>query len=196
MEIWTFDYVGAGQKSGYFTALYRSTGTLAWKTQVGPGNFQGGLMWGSATDGQRIYVAEADNNGGAGLLKNYTIYGTNLTIVGGSWAALNAQTGHFIWQTADPNASPLGSGSGYATGPVTLANGVLYVASLEGHFYALNADNGHILWSYQSGGSANSGPTVIKGVVYWGTGSGSGAGANTFYAFHLPGHVDSDDDED
>jgi polyvinyl alcohol dehydrogenase (cytochrome) len=191
------DYVGAGQKSGYFTALYRNTGSLAWTTQVGPGNFQGGIMWGSATDGQKIYVAEADNNGGVPLDKTYTIYGTNLTIIGGSWAALNAQTGHFIWQTPDPNAVGLGNGNGFATGPVTLANGVLYAASLEGHFYALNAANGHILWSYQSGGSANSGPSVIDGVVYWGTGSatGNGTGANTFYAFQLPGHVDSDDDD-
>jgi polyvinyl alcohol dehydrogenase (cytochrome) len=56
------DMVGAGQKSGQFWALDPDSGQVAWVTQVGPGGTLGGLEWGSATDGDRIYVAETNTN--------------------------------------------------------------------------------------------------------------------------------------
>ena len=55
------ELVGAGQKSGMFWAFKRKTGELAWKTQVTPGGVTGGLQWGSATDGRRIFVAAANS---------------------------------------------------------------------------------------------------------------------------------------
>ncbi len=33
------DFVGAGQKSGFFLALDRDTGSLEWASSAGPGNF-------------------------------------------------------------------------------------------------------------------------------------------------------------
>jgi polyvinyl alcohol dehydrogenase (cytochrome) len=52
--------LGIGQKSGFYWAIDPSTGKVVWSTQIGPGSFAGGMEWGSATDGQRVYVAESD----------------------------------------------------------------------------------------------------------------------------------------
>jgi polyvinyl alcohol dehydrogenase (cytochrome) len=49
--------IGAGQKSGIYYALDPDSGAVLWQTQVGPGSSLGGMEWGSASDGQRIYVA-------------------------------------------------------------------------------------------------------------------------------------------
>ena len=58
------DLVGAGQKSGQYWALDPDTGAVVWVTQAGPGGTSGGLQWGSAVDGQRIYTANANSGDG------------------------------------------------------------------------------------------------------------------------------------
>ena len=67
--------LGAGQKSGIYYAFDPDTGAVLWRTQVGPGSSLGGMEWGSATDGKRIYVAIANFYG----LPNASGYA-------GSWA--------------------------------------------------------------------------------------------------------------
>ena len=52
--------IGAGQKSGIYYAFDPDTGAELWHTQVGPGSSLGGIEWGSASDGNRIYVAIAN----------------------------------------------------------------------------------------------------------------------------------------
>ena len=56
------ELVGAGQKSGQYWALDPNTGAVVWTTQTGPGGTAGGLQWGSAVDGRRIYTANANSN--------------------------------------------------------------------------------------------------------------------------------------
>src|SRR5262249_26859254 len=56
-------YVGAGQKSGEYWLLDAATGAIKWSAAPGPGSTLGGIEWGPATDGKRIYVAEANFNG-------------------------------------------------------------------------------------------------------------------------------------
>src|SRR5262252_2254897 len=74
--------LGAGQKSGIYYALDPDTGAELWQTQVGPGSSLGGMEWGSASDGIRIYVA----------ISNF--YGIPTQFgAGGSWAALDPETG-------------------------------------------------------------------------------------------------------
>ena len=58
----TRDVVGAGQKSGQYWTLDPDTGAVDWVTQAGPGGTAGGLQWGSAVDGQRVYTANANSN--------------------------------------------------------------------------------------------------------------------------------------
>jgi polyvinyl alcohol dehydrogenase (cytochrome) len=170
--------LGAGQKSGLYYAFNPDTGALLWQTQVGPGGHSGGIMWGSATDGQRIYVAIANVN------KISYAAGT-----AGSWAALNPANGAILWQVPDPNGA-------MGTGPVAVANGVVYVTSTAGtstskNMLALNAATGKTLWSYASGATTIGGATIVNGVVYWGTGyargSGYTGGNKSFYAFSING---------
>jgi polyvinyl alcohol dehydrogenase (cytochrome) len=171
--------VGAGQKSGTYWEADASTGHILWGTQVGPGGSLGGMEWGSATDGTRIYVAEADSN-----KVSYTPAGSTEAITSGSWAALDPVTGAIIWQTPDPSA-------GVDIGAVSTANGVVYAGSLTGYMYAMNAATGSVLWDDQGQGSSIAGPAIVNGVVYWGNGYAHlgpsvGTGSTTFYAFTLP----------
>jgi polyvinyl alcohol dehydrogenase (cytochrome) len=67
---------------------------------------------------------------------------------------------------------------------------VMYAGSSSGFMYALDAATGKILWSFASGGSVKSGPSIVDGVLYWGSGYsvasfGGEAGGNKLYAFSL-----------
>ena len=177
--------VGAGQKSGQYWALDAASGKILWSTAPGPGSTLGGIEWGPATDGKRIYVAEENFNG-----IPYPIPGGG-TITTGSWAALDPATGNVLWQAADPSHNLFGGGN--ALGPVSVANGVLYVPSMSGTMRALDAANGKTLWSFQAAGSVNTGAVVVNGVVYWGSGYAhlgipGWTGSTTFYAFSINGN--------
>lgn len=171
--------IGAGQKSGIYYALDPDTGAPLWQTQVGPGSSLGGMEWGSASDGQRIYVA---------IVNMYGIpYAAGSA---GSWAALDPATGAILWQVADPNGA-------IDLGPMAVSNGVVYASSLARsatapNMFALDAATGTALWSYVPGVSVNGGATIVKDTVYWGSGYsnlGLGTGGNnTFYAFAVGGN--------
>jgi polyvinyl alcohol dehydrogenase (cytochrome) len=167
--------IGAGQKSGIYYALDPDTGAELWHTQVGPGSSLGGMEWGSATDGNRIYVAIAN------------FYGIPYSAgSAGSWAALDPATGAIHWQKADPNGA-------VDIGPMAVANGVVYAASMSGSatsptMLALDAATGNSLWSFPAGSSVNAGATIVKDTVYWGSGYAhlgipGYTSNNKFYAF-------------
>jgi polyvinyl alcohol dehydrogenase (cytochrome) len=170
--------LGAGQKSGIYYALDPKTGATLWQTPVGPGSSLGGMEWGSATDGKRIYVQIAN------------FYGIPSPAGGsaGSWAALDPATGAVLWQKPDPNGA-------VDIGPMTVANGVVYASSMSGTpgaatMLAFDAATGDTLWSYAAGSSVNAGATIVNGVVYWGSGYAhlgipGYTGNNQFYAFSL-----------
>jgi polyvinyl alcohol dehydrogenase (cytochrome) len=170
--------VGFGQKSGMYWALNTSDGSIAWGTQVGPGGNLGGVEWGTATDGRRIYVALTNNEHFNYVLAN------GQTITGSAWNALDPSTGKILWQTPDPL-----QGLNFNFGSVSVANGVMYAGALDGHMYAFDASTGKILWSYLTGGSILGSPAIVSGVVYWGSGYARSGGTpnNVFYAFALPG---------
>ena len=175
------ELLGAGQKSGQYWAFDPDTGVVEWVTKAGPGGVLGGLIWGSAVDGERIYTANAN----AGHSPWNLVGGANIDY--GFWSALDAATGEILWQTPDPIPGNVNQG------PVTVANGVVYACSLDvdGHMYAMDAASGEVLWSFTSGGSCNAGAAVVNGTVYWGSGYASLAdflgstGNNQLYAFEL-----------
>jgi len=171
--------LGAGQKSGIYYALDPDTGAVLWQTQVGPGSSLGGMEWGSASDGKRIYVSIAN------------LYGIPFAAgSAGSWAALDPATGAILWQTADPNGA-------IALGPMAVANDVVYASSMAGEankptMLALDAATGITLWSYAAGSSVNAGATVVGGTLYWGSGYAhlgipGFTGNNKFFAFTRDG---------
>jgi polyvinyl alcohol dehydrogenase (cytochrome) len=172
--------IGAGQKSGIYYALDPDTGVQLWHTQVGPGSSLGGMEWGSASDGKRIYV------------QNTNLYGLPSPAGGsaGSWAALDPATGAILWQQADPN--------GFVdVGPMAVANGVVYASSMAGSpgaptMLALDAATGKTLWGFAAGSSVNAGATIVQDTVYWGSGYThlpipGFTGNNKFYAFTVNG---------
>ena len=171
--------VGFGQKSGIYWALNADTGNIVWSTPVGPGGTLGGIEWGTATDGQRIYVAIANSGH-----QPYTLVPSGHQITWGAWSALDVATGRILWQTADPIAGAADEGS------VSVANGVMYAGSYAGQMYALDTMTGNILWSFESGGSVLDGPSIVNGDVYWGSGYRKippGIGNNKVYVFTLSG---------
>ncbi|KUM95981.1 hypothetical protein AQI95_42915 [Streptomyces yokosukanensis] len=186
------DLLGIGQKSGVYYALEPATGKVVWQTQVGPGGPLGGIQWGSATDGKRIYVGIGN---GAHLPWTITAAdGTKSTVDSGFFAAVDAATGEIEWQTADPQGK---DGKWLDDSFITHANGVMYAGSSAPsgtNMYALDADSGKILWDFASGGSVWGGAAVVDGSVYWGSGyyiSNVGEGLsghnNKLYRFTLDG---------
>jgi polyvinyl alcohol dehydrogenase (cytochrome) len=168
--------VGAGEKNGVYWLIDANTGQVIWKTVTGPGGLQGGIMWGTATDGKQIYIAQADDD----HVKYKLINGK--TIDYGSIAAVDAATGRVIWQIADPKGAS-------DKGALTVANGVLYAGSMSGYMYAIDTSTRKILWSDRGQGSSIAGPAVVGSYVYWGNGYaryGVGTGSTTFYAFKIP----------
>jgi polyvinyl alcohol dehydrogenase (cytochrome) len=65
---------------------------------------------------------------------------------------------------------------------------VVYGGSLSGKMFALDAHTGGILWQYTTAGSVIDGPSIVNGVLYWGSGYGrvGGTGNNKLYAFGVP----------
>jgi len=204
------DVVGVGEKSGVYLLLDAKTGKFIWNTLIGPGGDQGGMEWGTAFDGHRIYASITNHHHiPYELTQNGVI--SNTTATGGSWAALDPETGKILWQTADPGLitltgpTPPGAGifGSWALAPVTSANGIVYAASMAhqsptaDQMFALDGKTGEILWRYSTGDpvnptghSVNAGPAVVDGTVYWGSGyarSAEGNGNKKFYAFSIDG---------
>ena len=88
------DILLAGQKSGPVFGINPDTGEVLWRTQVGIGGFLGGIEWGMASDGSRLYVANTDvlaaETGRPGLF------------------ALDPATGKDLWYTPSPHAGATG----------------------------------------------------------------------------------------
>ena len=143
------DLVVFGQKSGLLWAFDPKDGTLRWSTAVGPGGIFGGIEWGTATDGKRIYVAISNTSHVPTKLIN------GQTATGRFWNAVDAATGKILWQTADPDGA-----SDY--GAVSEANGLVSGGSLSGKMFALDAHTGGILWQYTTAGSVIDGPSIVK----------------------------------
>ena len=99
----TEQLVGVGQKSGYLLGARPVDRQARVAHPIGPGGAGGGILWGSATDGTRIYAAEADtgrcHTSSRGLARS-----RGETVTGGSWTAMDAATGAILWQTPDPQS--------------------------------------------------------------------------------------------
>lgn len=152
-------------------------------TQAAPPGLTGGLQWGSATDDKRIYVAVANSGltGGGVTPEVWTLKDGTSTTAGG-WAALNPKTGEVIWETKDPMGSR-------AEAAVSVANDVMFGCNLEpgaGRMYALNAKTGAPLWSFATNRPCNAGPSIVDGMVFWGSGTfGPGPSPKLVYGFGL-----------
>jgi polyvinyl alcohol dehydrogenase (cytochrome) len=193
------DIVGIGEKSGIYWALNADDGSVVWNTQVGPGSALGGIEWGTATDGNRIYAPIANSYG-----VPYALQPSGTLVNGGSWAALDPATGNILWQTATPGACsgsiPNVAQGCMGLGPASVAKGVVFAGSMDLNpasptMFALDAATGAVLWSFVAGSSVIAGPAIVRNSIYWGSGyrrfgPGLGTPNNKLFAFSIGGGGD------
>ena len=137
------DAVGAGDKAGVYKALDRDTGEELWSTKLTEGGLQGGVMASAAVHDGSVYVTSNKASTTAELF------------------ALDQHSGDIRWQT---------DVEGHVVGPVTVANGVVYVADNSGRISGFDAAEGERLWSHQTAAQAAGGIAVVDGTVYAGYG--------------------------
>jgi polyvinyl alcohol dehydrogenase (cytochrome) len=192
----------AGQKSSVVHALNAATGEVVWQTKLGQGGRVGGVQWGSAFDGSRVYVALSDvamappPAGARGAQP--TMLGVPLLLdpkTGGGLFALNPQTGAILWKTPHPGCGDKPSCSPAQSAAVTAIPGVVFSGGLDGHLRAYSTIDGKIVWDVdtvreyetvngmKATGGALDGPgaVVVDGMLY----------VNSGYAFigGIPGNV-------
>ncbi len=196
-----------GQKSGMAHALDPDQqGEVLWQTRVGQGSYLGGSQWGSAADGENMYVAVSDVKLSIGIdLKSPQGYTLGLDPKqGGGLHALSLSSGKEVWN-AKPvltcgdrkNCSPAQSAA------VTAIPGAVFSGALDGHLRAYATGTGEVIWDVDTvreyetvngqkahGGSLDGpGPTIAGGLLYVNSGYGSfgGTPGNVLLAFSVDG---------
>ncbi len=154
--------------------LYRVNPLGAPTGQFGRGG-RGSIVWGGATDGQRLYYG----TGASGL------------------SALNVEGGS-VWQFTAPGASGRGN-AGLGAAPTAMP-GVVFQGASDGQLFAVSAVDGKQMWQFNTaqdfdtvnkvkarGGAINtSGAVIVNGMVYVGSGyaiSAGASGGNVLLAF-------------
>ncbi len=197
-----------GQKSGMVHAVDpdRRKGKILWQTRAGAGSALGGSQWGSASDGQKVYVAISDL--GIGGVPDSTVpQGFRLTLdpkKGGGLHALDLKTGKIAWSTKPiPCPETRTDCSPAQSAAVTAIPGVVFSGSVDGHLRAYSASTGEVLWDTDTehefqtvngkpahGGSLDiAGPAVVNGMVFVNSGYGQWGGmpGNVLLAFSVNG---------
>lgn len=136
------EYVLAGQKSGMVWALDAATGKLAWSRQVGRGGTAGGVHFGLAAQGGRLFVAISDMDDGAPR-PDTPRPGIH---------ALDLASGKVLWTAAPPAnvcagrplCIPGNSGAITATPDFVLAG------ADDGFVRAYDAATGKVLWQFDT----------------------------------------------
>lgn len=190
------------QKSGMTYALDPDDrGKLLWERRVGRGGVVGGIQFGSAFDGTKMYVAVSD----MGFVSETIPVGARLVIdpkSGGGFHAIDAATGQVAWSVAPPRcAADRPTCSPAQSAAVTAIRGVAFAGSVDGHLRAYAADDGTVIWDFDTarefvsvngvranGGSMNGpGPTIAGGMLFVSSGYGMGMAGNALLAFSVEG---------
>ncbi|MEI7932909.1 MAG: PQQ-binding-like beta-propeller repeat protein, partial [Alphaproteobacteria bacterium] len=136
------DMLFAPNKSSSMYALDPDTGNYLWPesgmAKHGIGGASGGFLWGSATDGTRIYAPsnDAPGRGKPGLF------------------ALDVKDGHEVWRY---DATPVASCSTWSgrcsqgmPGAATAMPGIVFATSADGHLRAFQTADGKLVWDYDT----------------------------------------------
>ena len=179
----------ATQKSGLIYALDPDQeGKTIWELRVAKGGTQGGILFGSATDGENVYAAISDFTRLTGRVPDPD--------VGGGIVAVGLGSGQQLWHTPPPGCGDRRPCSPAQAAAVSAIPGVVFSGSVDGHLRAYSTRDGEILWDYDTvrefttvngvqakGGSlSNGGPAVVGGIVF----------SNAGYSHHsgvIPGNV-------
>src|SRR4030095_6570913 len=196
-----------GQKSGIVHAIDPdSKGAVLWQTRAGQGSALGGSQWGSASDGQKVFVAISDIGIGAkpdaSLPQGFrSVLDPNK---GGGLHGIDLKTGKIVWSAkpipcaaARTNCSPAQSAA------VTAIPGVVFSGSVDGHLRAYSTATGAVVWDVDTtrefvtvnakpahGGSIDvAGPAIVNGMLFVNSGYGQWGGmpGNLLLAFSVDG---------
>lgn len=184
------DVLVAGQKNGYVYGLDPDAGgRLLWKRRVGRGGIQGGVHFGMAAEGTRIYVPIAD-------MADERDGRTHDSPPRPGVYAIDAATGSLLWSA--PAADRCGGREFCDPGisaAITAIPGVVFAGHMDGVFRAYAGDTGKVLFEHDTtrevitvsgekarGGShGGPGPAIRGGYVAVTSGYG--------IYFHMPGNV-------
>jgi polyvinyl alcohol dehydrogenase (cytochrome) len=200
------DVLVAGQKSGVVYAIDPDNkGKILWQARVGKGGTNGGVEWGTASDGRNVYAAVSDSVRIAGDTHEVAPVGdANFDPkLGGGLTALNAETGEKIWFAPGHHCDPPRPGCSPAQpGAVSAIPGAVFSGSMDGHVRAFSTADGKVIWdvdtakSYKTvnnvsakGGALNgAGPAIAGGMVFVNSGypRQGGKPGNVLLAFGLP----------
>ena len=189
------DILLAGQKSGDVWALNPDTGELLWNQRFGQGSPLGGVHWGMAIDGQRVFAPISDPISMPGATPEP---GMN---------ALDIRTGEVLWrQPLMPDCSDdrqarfpaCNQKYGLSALPLAVDRSVI-AGALDGRLYIFDSAGGEIVFSYDTlrefetvngvkgkGGSIDSHSVAAgAGMVFVGSGYSSfgQSGGNVLLAF-------------
>jgi polyvinyl alcohol dehydrogenase (cytochrome) len=174
------DLLIAGQKSGLVYAFDpEKKGEVVWQARVGVGSAQGGVQWGTASDGRNVYAAVSDKVTTRTTAADGTVVRNLDNVKGGGLTALRIADGTNVWVTAPkpcdaPGCSPAQSAA------VTAIPGVVFSGSYDGHLRAYAAENGLVLWDFDTlkdfktvngvkakgGAMDGAGPVIVNGMLF------------------------------
>jgi polyvinyl alcohol dehydrogenase (cytochrome) len=183
------------QKSGVVHALDPDDGgKILWQTRIGKGGSLGGSEWGSAADGERIYVANSD--------VRFMRDGTRQldSTQGGGLFGLDLASGKIAMEVPPVACGDRRQCSPALSAAVSLIPGVVFSGGVSG-FLRAYATDGKLLWEFDTaqdfkavngvpahGGAIDGpGPVIAGGMLYTNSGYGqwSGVAGNVLLAFEV-----------
>ena len=185
--------IHVGLKSGAAVAIDpEERDERLWETRVGRGSIQGGIQFGMASDGQRLYVPIADMRESHDASSD----ARDAAEPRPGLYALDPATGKLLWSTP---ADDVCRGRQFCD-PGILASiaaipGAVFAGHMDGRIRAYDSASGKVIWEFDSseqietlngtiarGGSVGGGgPVVYNGMVYVNSGYG--------LYFHMPGNL-------
>ena len=194
------DVLLAGQKSGVVYALDpERKGETIWQTRVGQGGTNGGVQWGMASDGQKVYAAVSDlvRKAPAGVVVQVGFPPDPTQ--GGGLTALRIANGEKAWYAAPQPCGAKSPCSPAQPAAVTAIPGVVFSGSVDGHLRAFASEDGRVVWDFDTardyqtvngargkGGSLDgAGPVIAGGMLFVNSGyaRNGGAAGNVLLAF-------------
>jgi polyvinyl alcohol dehydrogenase (cytochrome) len=185
------DLLLAGQKSGWVYGVNPDArGKIVWSSKVGRGGIQGGVHFGMATDGQRLFVPISDMKDEHDGRKHDAPSRAGIY-------ALDPRTGTELWAApADDTCAGRQFCDPGISATVTSIPGAVLAGHMDGRLRAYDAATGKVVWEVDAtqewktvsgevarGGSfgGGAGPMVVNGKVFAASGYG--------LYFHMPGNV-------
>jgi polyvinyl alcohol dehydrogenase (cytochrome) len=194
------DVLLAGQKSGVVYALDPDRkGAVLWQTRVGKGGTNGGVQWGMASDGQKVYAAVSDlvRKAPPGAIVKVGLPPDPTQ--GGGLTALRISDGEKVWYAPPPPCGTKPACSPAQPAAVTAIPGVVFSGSDDGHLRAFATEDGRVIWDFDTvrdyatanggrgkGGSLDgAGPVIAGGMLFVNSGyaRNGGISGNVLLAF-------------